>query len=156
MAVRHQLIERAPDQVWSVLADPARYEAWVVGVADSEPGDGGWPEVGADLRYQVVLGPWKGSGRTTVRRAEAPRILELEADSGPLGTARIAIEVRPWGEKDSIVVIDEHPLRGAADALHNVVIDAFLQVRHRSMLQRLADLVEKSTPREPGPEQSAS
>src|SRR5947209_7194834 len=120
MAVRHQLIERTPEQVWSVLADPDRYSDWVVGVTDSVPGRGDWPRVGADLTYKVVVGPWTGSGRTVVRRCEPPHVLELEAESGPLGTARIALEVRPWGEKDSIVVVDEHPLRGPGGSLHNV------------------------------------
>jgi hypothetical protein len=155
MAIRHQLIERSPQQVWAVLADPARYNEWVVGVADSIPGEGDWPVVGAYLTYKVVLGPWKGSGRTVVRRSEAPHVLELEADSGPLGTARIGLEIRPWGEEDSLVVIDEHPLRGAAGSLHNVAVDAFLQVRHRSMLKRLAEVVEKSAPRVREPEGSA-
>jgi hypothetical protein len=152
MAVRHQLIERSPRQVWSVLADPARYNDWVVGVAGSEPGRGQWPEVGSDLVYRVVLGPWESGGRTIVRRVEAPSILELEADSGPLGTARIAVEVRPWGGRDSIVTIDEHPLRGPAGSLHNAALDVFLQVRHRSMLSRLAEVVERSDP----PEASAA
>ncbi|WP_329139812.1 SRPBCC family protein [Streptomyces sp. NBC_01476] len=150
MAVRHQLIERSPEQVWEVLADRDQYNNWVVGVADSEPGRGDWPDVGSDLTYKVVLGPWTGTGRTVVRRALAPHILELEADSGPLGTARIAVEVRPWGTKDSIAILDEHPLRGAAGSLHNAAIDAFLQVRHRSMLNRLAEVVERSTARTPG------
>jgi hypothetical protein len=102
--------------------------------------------VGADLAYTVVLGPWESGGRTIVRRVQAPSILELEADSGPLGTARIAIDVRPWRERDSIVTLDEHPLRGPAGSLHNAVLDAFLHVRHRGMLSRLADVVEKSDP----------
>ena len=156
MAVRHQLIERSPQQVWDVLAEPTRYPDWVVGVADSVPGRGDWPQVGSDLSYQVVLGPWKGGGRTVVRRSEAPHLLELEADSGVLGTARIALDVRPWGERDSLVVLDEHPLRGAAGSLHNVAVDAFIQVRHRSMLKRLADVVEQSAPRDPGPEHLGS
>jgi hypothetical protein len=145
MAVRHQLIERSPEQVWAVLADQMRYSDWVVGVADSVPGRGAWPALGSDLTYKIVIGPWTGSGRTVVRRCEAPHILELEVESGPLGTARIALEVRPWGSMDSIVVIDEHPLRGAMGSLHNVAVDAFLQLRHRSMLSRLAAVVEKST-----------
>jgi uncharacterized protein YndB with AHSA1/START domain len=156
MAVRHQLIERSPQQVWAVLADPGRYNEWVVGVAGSVPGQGDWPAVGADLDYKVVLGPWTGRGRTVVRRSEAPHLLELEADSGPLGTARIALEIRPWGEEDTLVIIDEHPLRGAAGALHTAVADVFIQLRHRTMLKRLAEAVERSVPREREPEQSAS
>ncbi|MFJ1758372.1 SRPBCC family protein [Kitasatospora sp. NPDC088134] len=151
MAVRHQLIERSPEQVWSVLADPERFCDWVVGVADSAPGRGAWPEVGAALEYRLVLGPWRAGGHTVVRRSEPPLLLELEAYSGALGTARIAIEIRPWGERESLVIVDEHPLRGAAGTLHNAAADAFLQLRHRSMLKRLADLVERSAQAEPRP-----
>ncbi|MYS21324.1 Uncharacterized conserved protein YndB, AHSA1/START domain [Streptomyces sp. DvalAA-14] len=154
MAVRQHLIERPPRQVWDVLADAATFSRWVVGVADSEPGAGDWPQLGAELLYKVVVGPWTGTGRTAVRRVEPPHLLELEADSGPLGTARIAVEVRPWGRTESIVVIDEHPLRGSAGTLHNLAVDGFLQVRHRSMLSRLAAVVEESGA--PVPEPSAS
>ncbi|MEU6850406.1 SRPBCC family protein [Actinacidiphila alni] len=156
MAVRHQLIERSPQQVWAVLADPGRFHEWVVGVADSVPGDSDWPKVGAHLTYKVVLGPWTGSGRTVVRRSEEPCLLELEAESGALGTARIALEVRPWGDTDSLVIIDEHPLRGAAGSLHTAAADVFIQLRHRGMLKRLADVVEKSAPRTPTAQSPAS
>ncbi|MYS05936.1 SRPBCC family protein, partial [Streptomyces sp. SID6041] len=64
-------------------------------------------------------------------------------DSGPLGTARVAIEVRPWGE-ESLVKVDEHPLRGFGGTVHNAAVDALIQLRHRSMLARLADVVEGS------------
>ena len=151
MAVWHHVIERSPRQVWAVLADPEQYSRWVVGVTGSRPAAGNWPQVGAELAYQVVFGPWTGNGRTTVRRAQAPAILELEVDSGRLGTARIAVDVRPWGERDSLVIVDEHPLRGPAGALHNVALDMMIQLRHRSMLGRLAALVEELTAREPQP-----
>ncbi|MFI0151356.1 SRPBCC family protein [Streptomyces lydicus] len=146
MAVRHQLIKRAPEAVWAILADGSRYAEWVVGTASSRPEDGPWPEVGSTLAYTVRLGPWTLNGRTIVRRCDPPRELELEVDSGSLGTARIAIDVRPWGE-DSIVIVDEHPLTGPGGVLHNAALDAFLQLRHRSMLSRLAKLVE-SVPRD--------
>ncbi|MEU5237461.1 SRPBCC family protein [Streptomyces lydicus] len=146
MAVRHQLIKRAPEAVWAILADGSRYAEWVVGTASSRPEDGAWPEVGSTLAYTVRLGPWTLNGHTIVRRCEPPRELELEVDSGSLGTARIAIDIRPWGE-DSVVIVDEHPLTGPGGVLHNAALDAFLQLRHRSMLSRLAKLVE-SFPRD--------
>lgn len=108
------------------------------------PGAGGdWPELGSTLGYAVRLGPWTGTGKTTVRDADPPRRIELEAQSGSLGTARIAIEVRPWGPH-TLVIVDEHPLRGPGGALHNAALDTLLQLRHRSMLTRLADTVENS------------
>lgn len=145
MAVRHQLIKRPPDAVWSVLADPDCYSRWVVGTSETWPNEGQWPQTGASLTYEVRLGPWTVSNKTVVRRCEPPRELELEAHSGPLGTARIALEIRSWGE-DSLVIVDEHPLRGAGGALHNAAFDVFVQLRHRAMLSRLAELCESRSP----------
>ncbi|GAA0461471.1 SRPBCC family protein [Streptomyces stramineus] len=148
MAVRHQLIERSPEAVWAVLADGSRYGEWVVGTHRAVPDEGTWPEVDSSIEYTIKLGPWQVCGHTYVRRCEPPRELELEVDSGPLGTARIAIEIRPWG-RYSLLIMDEHPLRGPGARLHNAALDAVLQLRHRSMLGRLADVVEHS-PRKPG------
>lgn len=143
MAVRHQLIHAAPHEVWAVLADGSRYADWVVGTSDSRVARGVWPQLGSALEYTVQLGPWTLSGTTVVRRVDAPAELELEVDSGPVGTARVAIEVRPWGE-ESLVIVDEHPLRGIGGTLHNAALDALLQLRHRGMLRRLANVVEES------------
>ncbi|MFB6782459.1 SRPBCC family protein [Streptomyces sp. NPDC056352] len=140
MAVRHQLIAREPSVLWAVLGDKSRYTDWVVGTFDSSPGDGRWPEVGSSIKYTARVGPKQFHGRMTVR-LDAPRALELEAHGGPLDTARIAFDVRPWGDK-TLVILDEHPLRGLGGMLHNTVLDAFAQIRHRSMLRRLAEVVE--------------
>ncbi|MEU1121905.1 MULTISPECIES: SRPBCC family protein [unclassified Streptomyces] len=147
MAVRHRLIERPPRDVWAVLEDGTRYGEWVVGTHESKPVDDAWPQTGSRIEYTVRLGPWELSGHTVVRRCEAPRLLELEVDSGRLGTARIAIDVRPWGEH-TLVILDEHPLRGPGGLLHSAAVDVLIQVRHRAMLARLADVVEHS-PRRP-------
>ncbi|WP_431033249.1 SRPBCC family protein [Streptomyces sp. P6-2-1] len=149
MAVRHKLIERPRDEVWAVLADGARYGDWVVGTDRSWAEEGDWPEAGSSIGYTVVLGVWALSGRTYVRRCEPPAILELEVDSGRLGTARIALDVREWGA-DTLVVLDEHPLRGAAGLLHNPLADALSQLRNRLMLSRLAKTVAAAYPRAQG------
>ncbi|MFE9773244.1 SRPBCC family protein [Streptomyces sp. NPDC005931] len=141
MAVRHRLIRTSPRDVWAVLADGNRYADWVVGTSESEPVRGQWPRLGSAIRYQVPLGPWKVSNETVVRRCLEGEALELEAKAGPLGTARIAIEIRPWGD-DCLVVVDEHPLRGAGGLMHNVAVEALIQLRHRTMLARLARLCE--------------
>ncbi|MFH8612636.1 SRPBCC family protein [Streptomyces sp. NPDC018029] len=141
MAQRHRLIRVSPATVWAVLADGERYAQWVVGTASSTPVRGHWPAVGAAIEYQVRLGPLRATNETVVRRCEEGSVLELEAKAGPLGTARIAIEVRPWGEH-CLVIVDEHPLRGAAGALHNAGVEALIQLRHRAMLARLAQVCE--------------
>jgi hypothetical protein len=102
----------------------------------------------------VRVGLWNLTNQTVVRACEEGRELELEAIAGPLGTARIAIELRPWGEY-TLVIIDEHPLQGVGGFLHNAGLEAFIQVRHRTMLKRLAEVCEegrgesRSTPSAP-------
>jgi hypothetical protein len=127
--------------VWDVLADGHRYAEWVVGTSSSEPVRGQWPHKDAAIRFQVRLGPLRLVNETVVRRCEEGVSLELEAHAGVLGTARIAIELRPWGEQ-CLVIVDEHPLQGAGGRLHNVGFDALIQLRHRTMLARLARLSE--------------
>ncbi|MGW2918872.1 SRPBCC family protein [Streptomyces angustmyceticus] len=141
MAVRHQLINRAPEVVWTVPADGTRYADRAVGTDESRTDQGTWPQMGSTIAYTVRLGPWTLHGHTTVRRCDPPRELELEVESGSLGTTRIAIDVRPWGE-NSLVIVDEHPLTGPVGVLHNVALDALLQLRHRSMLSRLSTVIE--------------
>lgn len=142
MAIRHKLIRRPPPAVWAVLCDPSRYGEWVLGPSESSPLDEDWPAVGSRLRYTIRLGPWAVEGVTTVRNNEPGRELELEAAFKGLGTARILLQLRPWGE-DTLVICDEHPLRGIGGTLHNPVGEALLQLRHRSMLARLAEVVEQ-------------
>ncbi|MGW6010048.1 SRPBCC family protein [Streptomyces sp. NPDC055210] len=143
MAVRHRLIKKSPREVWAVLADGTRYADWVVGTASSYPVRGRWPQVHAAIGYEVRVGFWTLRNESVVRACVEERELELEAIAGPLGTARIAIELRPWGEY-TLVIIDEHPLQGAGGALHNVAVEGLIQVRHRAMLKRLADVCEEN------------
>ncbi|MGW3245571.1 SRPBCC family protein [Streptomyces sp. NPDC001070] len=143
MAVQHRLVGGSPEEVWAVLADGSRYGEWVVGPSHSHQSDGQWPHVGSCIEYGVNVGPLVAEGKPIVRICRPPRQLELEADAGWLGTARIAIELRPWGE-DTLIILDEHPLRGPGGFLHNAALDALIQLRHRSMLGRLADAVESN------------
>ncbi|MEU6864264.1 SRPBCC family protein [Streptomyces sp. NPDC046876] len=141
MAVQHRLVRCRPDRVWEVLADGSRYASWVVGTHDAREEDGRWPQEGAGLRYRIKLGPFAYDGRTVVRIHRPPQRLELEAMAGGHASARIAIEVLPWGA-ETLVVLDEHPLRGRGCSVHHAAVDAVAQLRHRSMLARLARVCE--------------
>ncbi|MFE9680345.1 SRPBCC family protein [Streptomyces sp. NPDC002701] len=142
MAVRHRLIKRSPREVWAVLADGTRYADWVVGTSSSYPVRGQWPQVHSAIGYEVRAGFLSFTNQTVVRACDEERELELEAIAGPLGTARIAIELRPWGDH-TLVIIDEHPLRGVGGFLHNAGVEGLIQVRHRAMLKRLAEVCEE-------------
>lgn len=153
MARRHVLVRRPPDQVWAVLADGERYADWVVGTHESRRAHGDWPRPGSAIEYSVrlaapgplnrVLPEMTYGNRTVVRICDAPRRLELEARAGWLGTARIAIDVRPWGGRESFVTLDEHPLTGPGARAHTMLLDLAMLPRHRRMLDRLATVVEE-------------
>jgi uncharacterized protein YndB with AHSA1/START domain len=145
MAVVNVLIRRPPEQVWEVLADGYAYAEWVVGTQEVRAVDDDWPAVGTALHYTVGIGPLSFRGQTVVRRCEPGRQLGLEADGGPLGTARIVIDVIDWGA-DTVVVLDESPLRGTAYQLHNTLSEAVLLLRGRPMVNKLARLVERRHP----------
>ncbi|MEU0477346.1 SRPBCC family protein [Streptomyces olivaceus] len=141
MAVRHRLIQATPQAVWDVLADGSQYARWVVGPSEVTPRSGQWPRTGATIAYEVRLGPLRLTNESVVRHMVEGALLEIEAKAGRLGTARISVELRPWGEQ-CLVIVDEHPLRGPGGLMHNVGVEALIQIRHRAMLARLAHLCE--------------
>jgi uncharacterized protein YndB with AHSA1/START domain len=145
MAVVNVLVPRRPEQVWDVLADGHAYADWVIGTKEIRAVDDGWPAVGRSIHYSVGVGPLTLEGRTTVRQLEKGRRLGLEADAGLLGSARIVIDLDEWGE-GTVVVLDEHPLRGPAAWLHNPVADLVVLLRGRPMVQQLARVVERRHP----------
>jgi hypothetical protein len=68
-------------------------------------------------------------------------------------TGRLTSAAQPrqsgnFGEgKDTVVVLDEHPLRGPGYHLHNTLSDALLLLRGRPLIRNLARLVVKRNPR---------
>lgn len=145
VATVNVLVGRSPERVWAVLADGFAYAEWVVGTREIRAVDDGWPAVGTSIHYVLGLGPLEFQGSTTVRMVDEGRRLGLEADASPFGSARIMLELLPWGD-DTVVLLDEHPLRGPGYRLHNTVFDALLLLRGRPMIHKLARLVESRSP----------
>lgn len=134
------LVPRTPEQVWSVLADGWSYADWVVGTQEIHHVDAEWPQEGAEIQYSVGVGRLTFEDTTTVRINQHMHQLQMEARAGKLGTARISIEVLPWGD-DTVVVIDEHPLTGPGERWHNLAVDGLLRVRNKRMLRNLSKVV---------------
>ncbi|MFF7244503.1 SRPBCC family protein [Embleya sp. NPDC008237] len=149
MARRQQLINADPARVWDVLADAKRYAEWVVGTRSIERADKAWPRQGARLEYTIGFGPITFRDECVVRLCVPGSRLELEAVASPLGTARIGIELLPW-DTDTLVLVDEHPLRGPAARLHGPPGELLLHLRNRRMLHNLARVAEESPGEEAG------
>lgn len=149
MAVRQVLVNGSPDEVWAVLSDGWSYAEWVVGTTEVREVDEAWPAVGSKLHYTVGRGPLRIENHSTVRVLEPGRRLELEAYAPPMGSARVAVQLIPWGE-ETLVILDEHPLRGAGSRLHSNVVELGLHLRTRRMLTNLARVVERRHGERPG------
>lgn len=140
MALHNILVHAHPKAVWDVLADPYSYDRWVIGTRKILHADPDWPAVGSSLSFEAGLGPLRFRSQTAVRAAEEPGRLELEADVWPLG-ARVAIEIKPWGG-DSLVVLEEHWIRGPYLLLANPLLHLALNIRNRFMVKGLAEEVQ--------------
>lgn len=146
MAVLNVLIDRDPEQVWEVLSDGWAYAEWVVGTQDIRDVDRDWPAEGSQIHYTVGLGRWRIEDVTTVRLVESGRRLELEANAGKVGSARVSISLLPWGKDQTLVIIDEHPLTGLGARLHTAVADVLLGFRNKRMMRALAQVVHQRYP----------
>jgi len=149
--VLNVLIDRDARQVWEVLSEGRAYAEWVAGTQRIRDVDARWPEPGARIHYSVGVGPLTLDDVTTVRLMEPGRRLELEAQAGPLGSARISIELLPWGEDRTVVIMDEHPLTGPSARWHSAPLDAALRLRNRRMMRSLAEAVRRRDSTGPGP-----
>lgn len=141
VAQRQILVNRRPAVVWSVLADGYAYAHWVVGTTQIREVDSAWPETGSSIYYTVGRGRFRFDDRSTVRLLEPERRIELEANAPPLGSARVAIGLIPWGDGETVIILDEHPLRGRGAQLHSGVVELLLHLRNRRMLNNLARVV---------------
>ncbi|ROO88667.1 polyketide cyclase/dehydrase/lipid transport protein [Actinocorallia herbida] len=137
MAVRDVYIEVPRERVWRVLATGTAYAEWVVGTREVRSVDPAWPAVGAELHFTAGYGPWALHDRTVVRVSRPPERLELEIHAGRFGTIRAALQLIEWGA-GTVVVLDEHPLRGIGATLHSPTTELFLNLRNRLALDNLA------------------
>jgi len=141
MARNEIRIEAPPEAVFAVLADPERYEDWVVATSETSAAAGRWPEEGSSLRYRVGVGPLTVSDVTEVVESDPPSRLLLRARMHRLGETAIALELEPDGSGTRVVMTEE-PVEGLVDAVHNRVSDAVLSKRNVLTLSRLRTLAE--------------
>ncbi|MEV2254117.1 SRPBCC family protein [Streptomyces sp. NPDC050147] len=137
MSRSRRLILASPTEVWRLLSDGRRYGEWVTGTQEVLAVDPHWPAVGARLKVRVGVGPLALDDTCVVRISEPESRLQLEAKAGPLGAARIAMNLIPWGEH-TLFILDWHPLRGPGTRMHGLPVDYVIGVRNGMMLTKLA------------------
>lgn len=138
------------DDVFAVLADGWLYALWVVGATHIRKVDTGWPEVGTRIHHSVGGWPLARSDTTTVRAANPPHHLELEARLWPAGAARISLDLIALGPGGTEVRMAERVSQGPGRLLPGLAQDLALFPRNRESLQRLAALAVGRSPTTPG------
>ena len=127
--------------VWAVLADGWTFSSWVVGTARIRAVDPAWPRPGSRMQHSFGTWPFLLNDQTHVEREEEGRLLELTARGWPAGEARVEIEIRPQGDRCT-VLIAEDAVSGPGALIPPVVRQPLIAVRNRETLRRLAMLAE--------------
>lgn len=130
--------------VWAVVADGWTFSSWVVGTARIRAVDPGWPRPGSRMHHSFGTWPFLLNDQTHVEREEEGRLLELTARGWPAGEARVQIEIRPQGDRCT-VLLSEDAVSGPGALIPRVVRQPLIAVRNRETLRRLAMLAEGRT-----------
>ncbi len=139
-AVTHSVIEAAPSDVFAVLQDPATYPLWVIGARRLREADEEWPAVGSALHHELgALGVTVIRDVTVVRTSEPDALLELEAKLRPVGVVIVRLRLTPI-DIGTVVTMEERPVDGPVDQVHNPLITWGLYLRNRWALHRLGRL----------------
>ena len=141
MAVNEIEVAAPAQAVWDVLADPQAYAEWVVGTKEIRDSDEGFPAAGTRFYHTVGAGPLSLSDSTQVAESEPPRRLVLDARLGPLGAARVVIELHEH-EAGTTVALAEEGTRGPNRVLATAG-DVILGARNAWSLEKLKDHVER-------------
>ena len=138
--VRRQVAAPA-SAVWAVLADGWTFSSWVVGTARIRAVEPGWPGPGSRMHHSFGTWPFLLNDQTHVEREEVGRLLELTARGWPAGEARVQIEIRPAGNRCT-VLLSEDAVSGPGALIPPIVRQPLIAVRNRETLRRLAMLAE--------------
>ena len=142
MAINEIHIDRAPERVFAVLADWRSYGDWVVGSRKMRGADPGFPAAGTRFHHQVGWGPLNLTDHTTVLEVDQPRRLVLKAKARPLGTAVVALEMKPNGG-GTHVTMREDPGDAATAFVFNPLTHLLVRGRNEESLKRLKRLAEE-------------
>lgn len=134
-------IAAPPEAVWEVLSDPQAYREWVLGAKEIRGADEGFPATGTELHHTIGTGPLTIRDSTVVVRSEPPRVLQLHARLGPLGSADVTLRLEEVDGRTR-VVMRERGARGPMQLLQPVN-EALLRGRNLLSLEQLRELVER-------------
>lgn len=144
MARNEAIVQATPDEVFAVLADGWAYVDWVVGCQKIRSVDPGFPAVGKAFHHRVgLVGPVSLPDNSEVLVCEPGRKLVLQARARPMGTARVALELEPFGQGTRIIMDETAGDRLTRFTSLNPLVEPLVKLRNVESLRRLKVLAEK-------------
>ncbi|WP_431278451.1 SRPBCC family protein [Leifsonia poae] len=136
MSITVRRFDCTPEQVFTVLADPWVYPTWVVGASRLRSADPDWPRPTTRLHHSIGVWPLVLNDVTRVNAWDAPRRVELTANTWPFGRERVIIEVQPR-DNGSLVLMEERVVSGPLRFIPKRLMDVVLNIRNAETLRRL-------------------
>lgn len=141
------LVDAPMSSVFAVLADPRRYEQFVVGNSGIRHFDPDWPEDGSEFAHTLGVKPMVIHDTSTCLATDNHSFLVLLTRMGWLGATitTFVLHADPGGTE---LEIREEPLWGLVSRVWSKVTDMVLDWRNRRLLARFTRLAEEQFARE--------
>lgn len=108
--VKETVVRAPPERVFAALVDPAQRARWVASMHES--GEGAPLAVGRSVEGRRTAPTSRSRYRMTVRRLEAPRVLELDVERNGEPVARAGYELAPAPDGTKVRAWGEAQLKG--------------------------------------------
>lgn len=141
MARNEIFIAIPPQAVFDLLSDPHTYGDWVVGTRRVRGSDRDWPEQGSAFDHSVGAPPLSIDDHTSVTGVLAPVMLELRANAGPLGAAKVTFHLQPEGNGTRVTMVED-PLEWWRAVALGPLGHFLVRARNAESLRRLKRLGE--------------
>jgi uncharacterized protein YndB with AHSA1/START domain len=131
-------------RLFTVLADPETYPAWLVGAKRIRDISPDWPAPGSHFKHTVGFGPIAVPDKTSVRAVQEPEMLELMVRARPVIEAVVHFHVIAMGPSSCQLTMTETP--AGAYKLIAPVSQPLIKARNERSLDRLAALIRDLRP----------
>jgi hypothetical protein len=142
------------DAVFTVLADPHTYPAWLVGNVEVRTVDPDWPQPGSRFHHRVGAWPLTLADTSRLIDIEPGRLIRLDVRARPFIRAVATFRLVGDGGR-TMVSLEEEPTLRILGNLVRPLLDPLTHIRNHTSLRRLADYVEDGA-RSTQPQQPAT
>jgi carbon monoxide dehydrogenase subunit G len=144
------IVSAAPDRVFELLCDTARYPEWVTGTDAVTRTDGPAREGSTYDEINPIIGPWKAKTHWRVVDHEPPRRTRHETGDIPLSSRfEVVMEVAPEGDGSRVSLsLRGEPAMGPLGAGFAALMRGQVDRDNRRTVEAFAELAtrELSTP----------